>query len=544
MTRMTGGAALTEMLRRHGIDTVFALPGVQNDALFAAFYDAGDALRVIHTRHEQGAAYMTFGYARASGKIGAYAVVPGPGLLNTTAALSTAYATNTPVLCISGQIQSHLIGRGFGLLHEIPDQLAILRGLTKWAERISHPTQTGKLVNEAFRQLRDGRPRPVGLEMPPDVMALETEIDLPAADRTAQPALPDPELIGQAAALLGAAKHPLIYVGSGATEATEEVLAIAEMLEAPVTTYTGGKGIVSDRHYLAQNLLAGHALWRDADVVLAIGTRLHNPLVRWGTDAGLKVIRIDIDPVEITRVARPALGIVSDAKPAAAALAAALPRHIAKRASRREELEALKAKTRATIADRLGPQCAFLEAIRAELPEEGIYVEDLTQVGYVGRLVFPVYAPRRYLHSGYQGTLGFGFATALGAKVGRPDLPVVSISGDGGFMYNVQELATAVRHGIDVVAIVFADGAYGNVRRTQKTEYGNRLIGVDLHNPQFVKMAESFDAAGVRAATPEALRRQLAAALKRRGTTLIEVPVGEMPDPWKLMQMPRVRGTR
>src|SRR5690349_22189300 len=180
MTRMTGGQALVEMLRRHGVDAVFALPGVQNDALFVAFYDAGDALRVIHTRHEQGAAYMAYGYARASGKVGAYAVVPGPGLLNTTAALSTAYATNAPVLCISGQIPSDLIGRGFGLLHEVPDQLAILRGLTKWAERINHPSETGKLVNEAFRQMADGRPRPVALEMPLDIMALAAEVALPS----------------------------------------------------------------------------------------------------------------------------------------------------------------------------------------------------------------------------------------------------------------------------------------------------------------------------------------------------------------------------
>src|SRR5215510_7637695 len=199
MTKMTGGKALVEMLCRHGVDTIFALPGVQNDALFVAFYDAGEALRVIHTRHEQGAAYMAFGYARASGKVGAYAVVPGPGLLNTTAALSTAYAANAPVLCISGQIPSDLISRGFGLLHEIPDQLGILRALTKWAARIYHPTETGKLVNEAFRQLHDGRPRPVALEMPLDVMALETEMALPPAGEAPAPTEPDSELIGKAA---------------------------------------------------------------------------------------------------------------------------------------------------------------------------------------------------------------------------------------------------------------------------------------------------------------------------------------------------------
>src|SRR5438874_4988434 len=544
MTRMTGGNALVEMLRRHGVDTIFALPGVQNDALFVAFYDAGEALRIIHTRHEQGAAYMAYGYARASGKTGVYAVVPGPGLLNTTAALSTAYATNTPVLCISGQIPSDLIGRGFGLLHEIPDQLGILRTLTKWAARIKHPTQAGRLVNDAFRQLRDGRPRPVALEMPLDVMALETEVTLPGAGEATAITAPDPELIDKAAALLAGAKKPLLFVGGGAVGAAEEVLAIAEMLQAPVVSYTGGKGIVSDRHYLAQSALAGHELWREADLVLAVGTRLHQPQVRWGVDADLKLIRIDVDPTEITRILKPSLGIVAGARAALAALYDALERRNPRRQSRKEELEALKSRTLARLADSLGPQCEYLRAIRAELPDDGIYVEDLTQVGYVGRVAFPIYHPRTYIHSGYQGTLGFGFATALGAKVGRPDLPVVSVSGDGGFMYNVQELSTAVKHGIDIVANVFADGPYGNVRRMQKEDYGNRLIGVDLHNPQFPKMAESFGVAGVRTTTPDGLRRERAAALKRRGTTLIEVAVGEMPDPWKHPVLPRVGGGR
>ena len=544
MTRMTGGGALVEMLRRHGIDTLFALPGVQNDALFVALYDAGEAIRVIHPRHEQAAAYMAHGYARASGRVGAYAVVPGPGVLNTTAALATAYATNAPVLCISGQIPSNLIGRGFGLLHEVPDQLAILRGLTKWAERINHPSETGKRINEAFRQLAEGRPRPVALEMPLDIMALETEVALPDPEQPLPPPALDGELIAQAAKLLAGAKQPLIYIGSGATEGGAELLALAERLQAPVTTYTGGKGIISDRHYLAQNLLAGHALWRTADVVLAVGTRFNQPQTRWGLDNEIKVIRIDLDPVEITRVARPTIGIVADAKQALAALTSELDSALGsrERPSRQRELDELKAKTRATLEETLGPQCEYLAAIRAELPDDGIYVEDLTQVAYVGRIAFPTYRPRTYIHSGYQGTLGHCYATALGAKVARPDQPVVSISGDGGFMYNVQELATAALHGIDVVAIVFADGAYGNVRRMQKNDYGNKLIAVDLLNPNFPKMADSYGIAGVRATSPDELRRHLAAALKRRGPSLIEVPVGEMPDPWPTLIMPRVRG--
>ncbi|MGO8865707.1 MAG: thiamine pyrophosphate-dependent enzyme [Alphaproteobacteria bacterium] len=543
MTRMTGGAALVEMLRRHGIDTLFALPGVQNDALFAALYDAGDAIRTVHPRHEQGAAYMAFGYARASGRVGAYAVVPGPGLLNTTAALSTAYATGTPVLCLSGQIPSHLIGRGFGMLHEIPDQLAILKGLTKWAARIEHPTHVGRLMNEAFRELGAGRQRPVGIEVPLDVLALETELTLPAAAQAEAPAPPDPALIEKAAELLGQAERPLIFVGGGAIEAGEALLAVAETLQAPVIANCAGRGIVDDRHYLAHTALAGYELWRETDVVLAVGTRLQHPQMLWGLDDTLKIVRIDIDPVEIARYAKPAVGIVADAKAALAVLHDALQRQNRKRASRKEELDRLKGRLARECAW-LSPQIEYLAAIRAELPEDGILVDELTQVGYVARLAYPTYRPRTLLNSGYQGTLGYGFPTALGAKLAKPATPVVSISGDGGFLYNAQELASAVLHGIDVVAIVFADGAFGNVRRIQKQDYGNRLIAVELKNPQFAKMAESFGVAGVRTSSPAGLRKELNAALKRRGVTLIEVPVGEMPDPWHMIYRSRLRGAR
>src|SRR5205823_1102338 len=216
-----------------------------------------------------------------------------------------------------------------------------LKGLTKWAARIDHPSETGKRVNEAFRQLADGRPRPVALEMPLDIMALETEIALPDPEPPLPMPTPDEELIAQAATLLAGAKQPLIYVGSGAAEAGAEVLALAERLQAPVTTYTGGKGIVSDRHYLAQNLLAGHALWPKVDVALAIGTRFNPPQTRWGLDAEVKVIRIDLDPVEISRMARPEVGIVADAKAALAALYRALEKNGASPPSRKDDLEAL-----------------------------------------------------------------------------------------------------------------------------------------------------------------------------------------------------------
>ena len=541
MPRMTGGQALVEMLHRHGVDTLFALPGVQNDALFNALYDAGGAIRVIHTRHEQGAAYMAYGYAKSTGRAGAYSVVPGPGVLNTTAALSTAYATNARVLCLTGQIATPLIGRGQGHLHELPDQLGILRSLTKWAARIEHPTQTQVYVDEAFRQLYTGRPRPVALEIPPDVLALETEVVLRYDSVNLPVDPPDPRLIDQAAALLAQAKRPLILVGSGADDAGEELCAVCELLQAPAVSHSSGRGILDDRHTLSLRGPEGHRLWADADVVLAVGTRLLRPITQWGADPRLKLIRVDIDPVEMTRVLPPTVGIVADAALTLAALRDALvARGVTARPSRAAELSALKAEFRAGYSE-LQPQYDFLMTIREELPEDGLFVDEVTQVGYVAGFAFPVYRPRTLISSGYQGTLGYGFATALGVKVAHPDRPVVSVNGDGGLMYTVQELATAVQQGIGLVAVVFADSAFGNVLRMQQQQHGGRVIASRLHNPDFVKLAESFGAHGERAESLPQLRQALRDGFNRPGPTLIEVPVGPMPSPWQYVMMPRVR---
>jgi acetolactate synthase I/II/III large subunit len=542
MTRMTGGQAVVEMLRRHGVDTLFALPGVQNDALFSALYDAGGAVRVIHTRHEQGAAYMAYGYAKSTGRVGAYAVVPGPGVLNTTAALATAYAANARVLCISGQIATNMIGRGWGMLHEIPDQFSILRGLTKWAARAEHPTQVPALLDEAFHQLYSGRPRPVALEFPLDVLALETDVTLTAGQAAAAALAPDAPAIAKAAALLAGSAKPLILVGSGAEDAGAEVLAVAELLQAPVVSVSNGRGIVSDSHYLGLHGPGGHRLWAEADAVLAVGTRMQRPLTGWGIDDALKIIHIDVDPLEIGRIRPPTLGLVADARLALAALREALAKQSRPRPSREAELNALKEELDEEFAQ-IKPQYEFVRALRAELPDDGIMVDEMTQVGYAARYAFPVYHPRTLITSNYQGTLGYGFASALGVKVAHPDKPVLSINGDGGFMYNVQELSTAVLHGINLVSVIFADGAFGNVLRMQKELYGGRVIATELRNPDFVRLAEDFGAVGMRARDPQELRGALRKAFGLSRPVLIEVPVGEMMDPRKFTNLARVRGT-
>ena len=344
-TTMTTGEATVAALVANGIDTIFCLPGVQNDYLFDALHGAGDKIRPIHTRHEQGAGYMALGMAMASGKPAAYTVVPGPGFLNTTAALCTAYAANAPVLAVIGQIAQAAIGRGYGHLHELPDQLAIMRLLTKHADRIRAPHEAPIKVNEAFRQLRSGRPRPVALECALDVLGRRA----PAAPRGAAPgdnAAIDPDAIARAARLLGQAQHPLIIVGGGAQHASAEVIAIAELLQAPVVAYRMGQGILDARHPLAANVPVGHKLWGRADAVLAVGTRLQTQLQQWGSDAALKLVRIDADAEELDRIERPTIGITADAAEALALLRDALPAHNRRRDPRSEELAALRAEQR------------------------------------------------------------------------------------------------------------------------------------------------------------------------------------------------------
>ena len=542
--RMTGGAAMVEGLLRNGVDTLFALPGVQLNHFFDAVYDKRNALRVLNARHEQGAAYMAFGYAIATGRVGAFAVVPGPGILNTTAALSTAYGCSQPVLAITGQINAAAIDRGYGLLHEIRDQPSTLASVNKWVHRIDHPVDAPAAMDEAFRHLQGGRPRPVTVEMAMDMMALESLVPAPEAAVEVRPPEADPDLIAAAAKMLGAAKSPMIFVGSGAYHAAAEVRALAEMLQAPVVAYQNGRGILDERHYLAQVHPAGNALWAECDVALSIGCRLQPERMYWGIDDDLKVIHVDIDSTELTRVMAPTIGIVGDSALVTAALVDAVPAHNPRRASREDELTALKARTHQHLVDGLGPQMAFLEVIRDELPEDGFFVDEFTQVGYVARVGFPVYRPRTMVTPGYQGTLGYGFATALGVAAAHPDKKVVSVNGDGGFMYTMPELASAVHHNLEIVAIVFADGHYGNVRRQQKLEHDGKVIASDLTTPDFVKLAESFGALGLRADGPEGLRAALKQAFKQRGPAIIEVPVGEFTEPWPFIRPPSSRPAR
>ncbi len=534
MARMTGGEAIVDGLLKHGIDTVFGLPGVQVYGLFDAFARNANRLRLINARHEQTTAYMALGYAYATGRPATYAVVPGPGVLNTTAALATAWGVKAKVLCLTGQVPSELIGRLRGALHELPDQLATLRSLLKYAERIEHPSQAPYLVARAFQEMQSGRPGPVALEMPWEQFHTPAEVTSHDPIPLAPNPTPDPAKIEALAKLLDAATNPIIWVGGGAQNAGPEILALARRTGAPVVAFRTGRGVVDDRDPHSLSIAAGYRLWPETDLIVAFGTRLEVPTMRWGKRPdGLKIARIDIDPAEMRRLTVD-IGIVADTADAAAALTAL----VADRASPARAARIAQAKA-AALEDiqSVQPQMSFLNVIRDVMPENGILCDEMTQAGYVSWFGFPLYEPRSLVTSGFSGTLGAGFPTALGVKVAYPDRPVVALTGDGGFLFGGAELATAVQHGINLVTILFNNSAYGNVLRDQRRLYDGRPSGSELRNPDFQMFAKSFGVPSWRVTDAMGLKSALQEALAANAPALIEVmtDISKETAPWRFI---------
>ena len=527
--QLTGGEAAVTSMHKHKISTLFCIPGVQNDWFFNALYDLGKGIRVIHTRHEQGAAYMAMGYAQATGDVGMFSVVPGPGLLNASAALATAYALNAKVFCLTGQIPSSTIGKEQGVLHEINNQLELLKSLTKHADRANSAHEVSYKMDECFTQMHSAMPRPVALEIPMDILQQRSPVTMgDAIPEVIQPPL-DFSAIEQAAQLLGNAKQPMIFVGSGAQGVSPEVTALAEQLQAPVIGYRTGKGVLDARHYLSLQQPAAKDYWMKADVVIAIGTNMRVPVQKWSKKHLPKIVRIDVDPRSHNKFISPAVAITARAEAALPLLSSALEATNHTRPSRETQLLEIRAAWDEKVSV-LEPQLSYLKIIREELGEDGIFVDELTQVGFASRIAYPAYKPRTYITTGYQGTLGYGFQTAIGVKVARPDVPVISVCGDGGFMFGVQELATAVQHKIPVCVLLFNNNQYGNVQEMQRNDYDGRVIATDLHNPDFIAMATAFGAQAIKAESFDELR----AAIRKSQTvdvpTVIEIPVGDMPS--------------
>lgn len=538
----TGGDALAASLIGHGVRDLFMIPGIQLDWAVDALRRRGDEINLFIPRHEQSTTYMADGYYRASGRVGAAMVVPGPGALNATAGLATAYASNSNVLFVTGQIHSSGIGRGCGLLHEIKDQTGVIRGLTKWNHMVTSPADISPTVDRAFQQLATGRPRPVGVEIPHDYLSSEAPAAAPIQPPVATPLAPERKALESAAALINGARLPVLYVGGGIfpSEAGEALKVLAERIGAPVVMSDNGRGALDDRHPLAMNALAGRAVFQHADVVVVVGSRFIDaltPTPSWSTTSGVRYIHINIDAADLGAPRNPEVSIQADARVALELLSELTTK---RSALSNQDAQRVKDWAQGQI-DAVNPQAQYVAELRAALPEDGIFVNELTQIGYLARIAFPVHAPRTYIGPGYQGTLGYGFPVALGAAVASEGRRVLSITGDGGFGWNLQELATARRYQLPITLVVFNDGHYGNVRAIQKREFGAE-VAVELANPDFQLLGRAFDVPTVQVDSPEALGAAVRESLKARGPVMIEVKVGVMPSPWHLLRLQPMKG--
>ena len=536
MAEQTVAQLVIAALRKSKIDQLFCLPGVQNDDFFNALVDAPDITPIV-TRHEQGAAYMAMGAAQVTGEPAACCVVPGPGMLNTSGALTSAYWGYARVLAVIGQIATAQQGRNFGALHDLPDQTAILDQLTKHTAVVHDGDAAASTIQEAIDQVHSGLPRPVSIEVPVDKWSANAPGTI-VNPTSAMPTLNGND-IERAAELIASAERPLFVLGSGAYGASESVTALAERVQAAVTTRRMGHGVVPTSHPLFVPITTAHDLWPQADVVVGIGSRIEWPLGTWGYDDDLILIQINVDEDELDRHGITSVGIHGDADEACRALLATVgPQN---RPSRATDL----AERRASFDDRtahLVPQRSYTAAIRDVLPADGAIVEDVTQIGFAAHLFYDHLQPRTFLSSGAAGTLGASTAVAIGASAATTS-PVVGITGDGGFLFTATELATAVQHNIPCNILLFNNNAYGNVKRIQRERFGeDRTIASTLQNPDMAKLADAFGVRYWHADSPETLRPALGASIEHDGPCLVEVTVDAMPNPWPFLRLPRNRG--
>ena len=533
MAKLSGGEALIKSLVREGVEVIFGLPGVQMYGIVAALRDE-PSIKFVVTRNETSTTYMADGYARTTGKAGVAMVVPGPGIYNAGGGLSTAFSRSSPVVLIAGQIPRDGIGKNFGGLHEVNDQKEITNPVTKWQKQVLRPHEVPEGIHEAFKQAQSDRPSPVHFELPPETMVEREEVELLEPAKIERK-VPSDSIIEQAAKEIAAARKPVIYAGGGIarSDAEAELVAFAEAHQIAVLTSAGGKGTMSERHALALGGSLGPTgqlkdYIEDADLVIGIGTRFS---MRNQAADKARLIHVDVDPEMIGHVHQNSLGVIGDVKASLPKLSAAITAAGGgKWNSPVAEVAHIQENLTNSEEEINQPQEDYLRALQEGAPDDAIMIFGMTQLGYYSRPRWITENPKSYIDSGYSGNLGFAFPTALGAKVGNPDKPVICVSGDGGFMYNSSEISTAVKYGINLVTVIYNDGHYGNVARDMDDDFGG-TYETDFVNPDFVKLAEAYGAVGIRAEGPLDVKNVLPKALAMNKPVFIDVPVSRVPRP-------------
>lgn len=525
-SKMTCGQALVKLLEAYDVDTVFGIPGVHTLELYRGL--PGRNIRHVLTRHEQGAGFMADGYARVTGKPGVCFIITGPGLTNIATPIGQAYADSVPMLVITSVNETHTLGKGWGRLHETQNQRAITEPLTAFSATAYQTEDIPDLIARAFTVFRSERPRPVHIEIPLDVLAAEVKHDWTADVRTmASRPVPDFEAVNVAADLMKNAQRPVIIAGGGAIEAAASIQYLAEKTGAAVFSTVAGKGILPPSHPLyAGAVLCMAPAWeyvKNADVVLAVGTELADTDM-WRDKLPItgKIIRVDIDPRKMNDLYPAEVAIVADAASAADALLDVVSSSAAERPVAKE-LEQLQVAIDAEQPPLQKKHIAVLDILRRRLPENAFVATDMTQIAYTGNYSYAVEQVRSWFHPTGYGTLGYGLPAGIGAKIGAPDRPGVVLSGDGGFLYTVQELATATEElNSAFVVLLWNNDSLGQIR-DDMVSLDIPPIGVSPKNPDYIKVAEGF---GCRTAKPESLASldtALEEALAHNGVTLIEM---------------------
>jgi thiamine pyrophosphate-dependent acetolactate synthase large subunit-like protein len=532
---LTGAQAIVATLRSYGVETIFGIPGVHTLPIYDVIRGES-GLRHILARHEQGAGFMAEGYARASGRPGVVCTITGPGVTNVATPVASAYADSVPLFVISSGLPRASKGRARGELHELKDQHGVMEALAGWTRVVEYVEEIPEAIRDAWRIMLSGRPRGAYLQVPLDLLEESAEVEIPALPEAAPPR-PDGEKIILATRLLHEAHRPLIVAGAGVTAAGANALLaeLAELLQAPVLLGSKSHDVLPTDNPLVI-ASGGHvpselrALMARCDATLVVGSKLGAE--RTGDEhlaLPAPLIRIDIDPSEIERSYPASVGIVSDARLALAALLKALRdlSHTAEYGSAViiEEVAQVNAVLSSRTRRVFGESVALLNAVREGLPRDGSVIADMTMLGYASEQYFPVYEPRTYIHPSELCTIGCGLPLALGAKVAAPERPVVALCGDGGFLLNTGELATAAQERIPVVIVLFNDSTYTAVKSSQRRRFNERYIATDLLAPDYVALAQAFHLNAMRAETPAALRDAIQSALAATTATLIEVPL-------------------
>ena len=529
---MTGAQLLIDCLQANGVTAVFGMPGGHTAGIYDALHGS-PSIRQILVRNEHAGALMADGFARATGRPGVCLVAAGPGLTNCMTGLGTAYSDSIPILVISGQVPREAIGSFRGYFHEM-DSLAVSKPLTKWNACARWADEIPELVEQAFVAMTSGRPQPVHLEVPIDVLAEETDAQ-PLVATVAPPEAVDPQRICQAASQLRNARRPLVIAGGGvaSADACTSLLRVAEALDAPILTTPMGKGVVSDDHRLAAGMLFHRitsdltnmkenlsVLPRQADAVLAVGCRFSQVATgNWELELPETLIQIDIDRDEIGRNYPVSTAICAHARLALDALAGELVKQQEPAPSDWSGIQSVT-----SAPDRWHIEgFDIAPTLRRVLGRDAVIACDITRLYYMMLANLPTYEPRTFLHSSCFIAMGFGLPAALGAKVAHPERHVVAVAGDGGFMMTAQELACAVQHEINVVTILINDNCLSAMKGIQNRSYGGRHIAVDLVNPDFVRFAESFGALGLRVTQADQFEPALRQALEAGRPALLEV---------------------